>query len=170
MMMMMKMIIMITNKNQNQYRKQNTQRRPPQTTKPKIQKHQNNQEEIKKQISQHKSDIWKSKLEEHWDHKQNTYILWKTINSLSNKQPPEQPNRTITFKGKTATAPNKIASSFNQQFVNVTKYSTDMQNRIIDRHTNKLNSTFIPITSEQVIHAIKNSKNNNSSGADGINI
>ena len=82
----------------------------------------------------------------------------------------QQPNRTITFKGKTATAPNKIASSFNQQFVNVTKYSTDTQNRIIDRHTNKLNSTFIPITSEQVIHAIKNSKNNNSTGADGINI
>jgi hypothetical protein len=126
--------------------------------------------EITRQISQHKSDLWKTKLEEHWDHKQNTHILWKTINSLSNKKPPQQPNRTITFKDKTVTTPNKIASSFNHQFVNVTKYSTEKQNRTIDRHTNKINSTFIQITPEQVKHAISSSKNNNSTGADGINI
>lgn len=57
-------------------------------------------DEIDKLIQEHKSDIWKEKLDQHWDHKQNSKILWDTIHSLSNKKPTQEPNRTINFDKK----------------------------------------------------------------------
>ena len=127
-------------------------------------------DEIDKLIQEHKSDIWKEKLDQHWDHKQNSKILWDTIHSLSNKKPTQEPNRTINFDKKNCITKKQIASAFNKQFINSTKYSTDKNNRIIDRNTQKLQSTHIQITADQVIQAIKSAKNNNSTGPDNINI
>ena len=81
-------------------------------------------EEITKEISQHKSNIWKGKLNENLDHKHNTHILWNTIHSLSNNSPRQQSNRTISFNNKEKTSNIQIATAFNKQFVHATKYST----------------------------------------------
>ena len=126
--------------------------------------------EISSLIQKHKQDIWQQKLDGNWDHRQNTHILWNTINTLSNKQPVQQPNRTITFGNKLKTTAKQIATSFNKQFINNTTHKTDKNNRKIDRRTSKLQSEHIDITSEQVRQAIMASKNNNSTGPDNINI
>ena len=127
-------------------------------------------EEIAQLVCTHKSNIWKQKLEENWDHKQNTHVLWKTINNLANKKTVAQPNRTITFNNTTYTTPKQIAKAFNKQFVNVTKHTTKPNNRMIDKKTKSLKQDYIQITIEQVKEAIRTSKNNNSTGPDNINI
>ena len=127
-------------------------------------------QEIDKLIETHKSDLWKEKLNDNWDHKQNTHKLWNTINQLSNKKPKQSLNRTITFGNKNHISSKQIATAFNKQFTNPTKYTTNKNNRIIDRHTKQLKSTYIQISTEQVIHAIKTAKNNNSTGPDNLNI
>ncbi|MGK2940486.1 MAG: reverse transcriptase domain-containing protein [Immundisolibacter sp.] len=127
-------------------------------------------EEISQLICTHKSNIWRQKLDENWDHKQNTHILWKTIDNLANKKTSAQPNRAITFNNKIHTTPKQIAKAFNKQFINVTKHTTKPQNRKIDKKTKSLKHDHIEITTEQVKEAIKTSKNNNSTGPDNINI
>jgi hypothetical protein len=126
--------------------------------------------EITKLIQQHKTNLWKEKLDKHWDHKQNTHILWKTIHSLQNKKPQQSQNQTINFNNKTATTAKQTATLFNKQFVNVTKHSTNKTNRKTDRITKRLPKTQILITSPQVKQAIMDSTNNNSTGPDNINI
>ena len=64
----------------------------------------------------------------------------------------------------------QIATAFNKQFINSTKYTTNKPNRIIDRNTHKLESAHTEITTEQVKQAINSAKNNNSTGPDNINI
>ena len=44
----------------------------------------------------HTSDIWREHLDTHWNHKNNTHALWKTIHGLANLTK----NNTITFKVK----------------------------------------------------------------------
>jgi hypothetical protein len=127
-------------------------------------------DEIDKLIQDHKTNIWNEKLEGNWDHKQNTKILWNTINNLSNKKSKQEPNRTIKFDNKICVSTEQIATAFNKQFVNSTKYSTNKTNRIIDRNTQKIEPTQILITTEQVTKALKSAKNNNSTGPDNINI
>jgi hypothetical protein len=126
--------------------------------------------DISTQIQTHKADIWKNKLEQNWDHKTNTHVLWKTIHNLENKKPPQQLNRTIQFNNKTETTAQEIATAFNKQFTNVIKHTSKKNNRKIDNHTKKLESTHTDITMEQTKAAIQKSKNNNSTGPDDINI
>ena len=71
-------------------------------------------EEITSNIEKHKQNIWKEHLDAHWDHRQNTHILWKTIHGLSNIAPPHTLNTSITFNNKIATTPKHIANYFNQ--------------------------------------------------------
>ena len=55
--------------------------------------------EINKLIIQtHRSNQWKEKLNENWNHKINANKFWKILNNMSNKKPTQQTNRTITFK------------------------------------------------------------------------
>ena len=65
-------------------------------------------DQITKEISTHKSKLWKDKLNKQWDHKQNTQIFWNTIKRLSNKKPTQQYNRTITFNNKLKTTKKTI--------------------------------------------------------------
>ena len=58
-------------------------------------------QETDKLIETHKSNLWKEKLNQNFDHKQNTHILWNTIQNLSNKKPKKDFNRTIKFGNKT---------------------------------------------------------------------
>jgi hypothetical protein len=127
--------------------------------------------EINKQIQIHKTNLWKTKLEKTWDHKTDTHTFWNTLNSLQGKTKPHETNRTITFNNKTKTTAKQIATSFNQQFTNPSKYTTHKENRKINRQVNKLplDSLFF-FTEEQVQRSIKTSKNNNSTGPDNINI
>jgi hypothetical protein len=126
---------------------------------------------ISNKIIEFKQNLWKSKLNENWDHKTNSHILWKTLGNMSDKKTKIYPNRTITFNGNIKLTNKSIASSFIQQFTNITNYRSSKSNRKTDRTTKKLESTEeITITSNQTAHAIKNSKNNNSTGPDNINI
>ena len=126
---------------------------------------------ISNKICEFKQDLWKKKLNENWDHKTNSHILWRTLNNMSDKKTKIHPNRTITFNDNIKSTSKSIASSFIQQFTNITKYRSSKSNRIVDRTTKKLESNEeIFITSNQTAHAIKTSKNNNSTGPDNINI
>jgi hypothetical protein len=126
---------------------------------------------ISNKIIEFKQNLWRNKLNENWDHKTNSHILWKTLSNMSDKKTKIQPNRTITFNNKIKSTSKSIASSFIQQFTNITNYRFSKSNRIIDRTTNKLEATEeITITATQTAQAIKNSKNNNSTGPDNINI
>ena len=75
-------------------------------------------EEITSDIQKYKQNLWKEHLDAHWDHRQNTYILWKTIHGLSNRAPPPTLNTSITFSNKIATTPKHIANYFTIQFTN----------------------------------------------------
>ena len=108
-------------------------------------------QERDKLFETHKSNLWKEKLNENWDHKQNTHILWNTVQNLSNEKPKQDPNHTISFGNKNSITPRQIATAFNKQFTNRTKYTTKKENRKTDRSTKKLKSTHIDITTEQVI-------------------
>lgn len=80
-------------------------------------------EELTKLIQEHKSNIWKQKIEENWDHKTNTHILWNTLNNLQNKKPKQDHNR---IKQKFLL---NIATSFNHQFTNPAKYTTQKEEK-----------------------------------------
>ena len=125
---------------------------------------------IDRQIQEHKTQLWKEHLEDDWDHRHNTHKLWKTIGALSNKKPTSNPNTSISFGNKTATNDKEKAASFNKQFANTIKHETNPNNRVIDRQTRNLQSEQIDLTEQQIITAIKNSKTNNSTGPDDINI
>src|SRR6188508_3686911 len=56
--------------------------------------------EINKLISDHKTNIWKEKLDKNWDHKNNSHMLWNTISALSNKKTKSSPNASIKFNEK----------------------------------------------------------------------
>src|SRR5271165_3817224 len=122
---------------------------------PKDTRLKNLNDEIDKSIQAHKSSIWKEKMDQNWDHKQNSKILWGTIHNLSNKKPKQETNRTITFNNKTHITSKQIATAFNKQFINSTKHATNKNNRIIDKNTHNLQSTYIEITTAQVVQAIR---------------
>jgi hypothetical protein len=134
-----------------------------------IRLHRLNQE-IDNSIQQHKTDIWKEHLDNNWDHRQNTHILWKTIAGLSNKRPPQLYNRTIKFNNKTAITNKDIAESFTKQFVNSTIHKTHRRNRQTDKKIKRMTGDPITITNEHTVDAIRQTKNNNSTGPDKINI
>ena len=130
--------------------------------------HLNNQ--INKLIQTHKTNYWKTKLSQQWDHKTNSKTLWNTINSLAGKRTQPQSNRTITFHNKIKTTATEIATSFNKQFTRASPHQTNSNNRKTDRSITQLpKGQHTPITNTQVITAIKNSKPSKSSGPDDIN-
>ena len=93
----------------------------------------------------------------------------ETIAKLSNKKSPTQPNRSISLKTKTAITEIKQAKAFNKQITNVT-YSTYKINKYTDHKIKNLPTEEILFITTQVQLAISNSKNNNSTGPDDINI
>ena len=68
--------------------------------------------DIKESIANHKTNLWKEKLDKNWDHKNNTYILWNTISSLSNKKSKCIKNTTIKFNNKIYDSHQNIAEQF----------------------------------------------------------
>ena len=125
--------------------------------------------EISTLISTNKTDIWREHIEKPWDHRKNTSTYWNTIHGLAHKRPQQQDNNSITFKDNTYINPKDIASAFNKQFINTIPHKTNTTNRKITRKVLSLQLTQINITTEQVLAAIKNSKNDNSTGPDNIN-
>ena len=126
---------------------------------------------INKQIQQHKAKLYENKLKQNWDHKTNSYIFWNTIHDLQNKSNKQEINRSITFNNKEKTTAEGKVEEFNKQFINVKKHSTNKINRKITKNVKKLpNSPEIKISTIQIQEAIKASKNNNSTGPDNINI
>ena len=101
---------------------------------------------LDKEIQNHKQALWKQHITDNWDNKTNTHTLWKTINGLAHKKPPQTPNITITFNIKTAITDKQKSDHFNKQFTSHIKHTTHRRYRIIDRFTNKLKSTPIHIT------------------------
>ena len=125
---------------------------------------------IDKEIQNHKQALWIKHITYNWDLKTNTHTLWKKINGLAHRKPPQTPNITTTFNNKTAITDRQKSERFNKQFTNHIKHTTHRRHRIINRFTNKLKSTPIHMTIEQTSLAIKQAKNNNSTGPDNINI
>jgi len=54
---------------------------------------------ITKLISEHKAEIWKTKLDQIGTHNKNSHTLWRTINKFKNKNPQVTPNINIKFNG-----------------------------------------------------------------------
>ena len=92
------------------------------------------------------------------------------MHGLSHKHPSQQENHSMTFKDNTHINPKDTASAFNKQFINTIPHKTNTTNRKITKKVLSLQPTQMNITTEQVLAAIKNSKNNNSTGPDNINI
>ena len=74
---------------------------------------------IDKEIQNHKQALWKQHLTDNWDHKTNTDTLWKTLNGIAHKKPPQTPNITITFDNKTGITDKQNAEHFNKQFTKI---------------------------------------------------
>ena len=87
-------------------------------------------EEITSDIQKHKQNIWKKHLDDHWDHRHNTHIRWKTIHGLSNRPPPTTLNNSITFKNKITNTPKHIANCFYKQFTNTKQTRIQHQRHI----------------------------------------
>ena len=94
--------------------------------------------EINKLIQTHRSNLWKEKLNENWNHKINSAKFWKILNNLSNKKPSQQANRTIKFKNSEKITAKDISEGFNHQFTNITKHTTKKIYRKIDKKTKSL--------------------------------
>ena len=109
-------------------------------------------EEITSDIQKHQQNLWKEHLVTHWYHRHNTHLLWKTIHGLSIRAPP--PTQTH-------------CELFHQT---IRKHATHKTNRYTNRATHKIQEYYITLTTTQVQEAIKQSKNNNSQGADKLNI
>jgi hypothetical protein len=121
-------------------------------------------------IQKHKAALWQEKISGNWDHKTNTHILWQTIHNLQNKKPTHPKNTTINFNNKTVINNSNIATAFNKQFTNTVTHTTNKNNRLIDRAIHNLQGDRIALSTNEISHAIKHSKNNNSLGPDNINI
>ena len=99
-------------------------------------------DKITKLISEHKAELWKTKLEQIGTHNKNSHTLWKTINKLKNKSPQAAPNINIKFdNNQEAITQQDKAKQFNKQFVNVVKHATKKSNRKIDKTTKALTTT-----------------------------
>ena len=79
-------------------------------------------------------------------------------------------NNDLGFNDKILSSNQDIANAFNNQFVKVANNPTHKSYRKITREVRKINSSEFIITHEQLIKAIKDSKNKNSTGPDNINI
>ena len=116
-------------------------------------------------ISEHKAEIWKTKLEQIGTHNKNSHTLWRTINKLKNKSPQAAPNINIKFSGnKEAITQQDKSKEFNKQFVNVVKHSTKKTNRKIDKTTKALTTTPIQSPASKPTKRSKNTKNKGSIG------
>ena len=126
--------------------------------------------EITSDIQHHKTALWKSHLDGNWDHRENTHTLWKTLKNLSNKKMYANKNHTISFYNKPSVTSTQIANSFNKQFTNTVPHTSNKTNRKIDKQVHKLPKTTFMLTTSEISAAIRNSKNNNSTGPEGISI
>ena len=79
-------------------------------------------------------------------------------------------NHTISFNNKPSVTSTQIANSFNKQFTNTVPHTSNKTNRTIDKQVHKLPKTTFILTTSEISAAIRNSKNNNSTGPDGISI
>ena len=95
-------------------------------------------DEINQAIQNHSTNLWKEKLDKNWNHKQNSHIFWNTLNTLQNKRPKQEPNRTISFNKTDKITAKSKAKAFNKQFVNITKHSSNKTNRKIDKKVKNL--------------------------------
>ena len=86
------------------------------------------------------------------------------------QKPTTTTNTTITHNNKTAHTDKQKANTLNKYFKSTTKHSSKPTHRITNKLTKSLTSTPITITESDTILAIKQSKNNNFSGPDNINI
>ena len=126
--------------------------------------------EITSDIQHHKTALWKSHLDGNWDHSKKTHTLWKTLKNLSNKKMHTNKNHTISFNNKPSVTSTQIANFFNKQFTNTVPHTSNKTNRKIDKQVHKLPKTTFILTTSEISAAIRNSKNNNSTGPDGISI
>ena len=81
--------------------------------------------------TKHKQNIWKEHLDAHWDHRQITHILWKTIHGLSNRAPPPTLNTSLTFSNHTQTHCELF-------YQTIQKHTTHKTKRYTNRATHKI--------------------------------
>ena len=102
--------------------------------------------------------------------KKHTYPMENSKKNLSNKKMHTNQNHTISFNNKPSVTSTQIANSFNKQFTNTVPHTSNKTNRKIDKQVHKLPKTTFILTTSEISAAIRNSKNNNSTGPDGISI
>src|SRR6478609_3252152 len=104
-------------------------------------------DDIIKQISDHKTNLRKDKLHQNWDHKTNTRTYWNKLNSLNNKKHQNKQTRSSTSPTNQLEHPKK--KPVNNQFVNTVKHATKRPNKKINKHTKKLPNTPMTLTAQQ---------------------
>ena len=101
-------------------------------------------EEISSDIQKHKQNIWKEHLHSHWDHRHNTYNIWKTIHGLSNRAPPTA-HSYITFNNKITYTPKHIANCITKQFTNTVKHTKQTDPLTVQHKTYKDTTLHSPL-------------------------
>ena len=127
-------------------------------------------DEIEKDLQKHKAKIWIDHVEKDWDYRTNARTFWSTLAGLNNKKNTHTNNITIDFNNKTATTHKEIATAFTKQFTNLSTPQQSPTSRRVIRKIHKLETTPITLTTADITKAIHDSKTNNSTGPDNINI
>ena len=101
----------------------------------------------------------------HWDHRNNTYLIWKTIQSTYTYT---EPLHNIQLQNNNHIY--NVANCFTKQFTNTVRHATHKTNRSINRTTQKIQGYNITLTTTEVQGEIKQSNNNKSHGPDKLKI
>lgn len=123
---------------------------------------------ITKEISAYRRNLWKQHISGDWSHRRNTSTYWRTIKGLQGKREQPENNRTITFNNKIAITDRQIAMGFNKQYTNPVPKSTNQSHRHLNRQLHKLPSSPITITEAQVATAIRENNPSKATGPDEI--
>ena len=100
-------------------------------------------QQIDEKVKGHKQSKWRDSLSTFSKHS-NVGKLWKTIKTLTNGRQ-QDPNRSITFSGKTITNNNQIAAAFNKQFTAVCEKRSNKKSRKVNRMVRKRSLSDAPV-------------------------
>ena len=124
-------------------------------------------------VNEEKRKEWLEKLA-NADHQTNVGVFWGLLRLLVGKSTGGQdPNQPIKFGEKYFTEHSKIANKFTRQYTSIGPHKYDRRARKVNRRIrrmNKLGGVAPVITVDQVVDAIRKTKNSKAEGPDGLTI
>ena len=104
-------------------------------------------DDINKGLRKHKTDSWRDFITM-FDVRGNVSKMYKTINKLNGKSPPNMGNHAIPSNGRSLVGRREIANSFNTQYSSVARHVTSNNHHVSRKGSEscpKLTSSFSPL-------------------------